>query len=76
MAWIAAIIFVVALVVAYCMAPKPQTAPPPGMGEVKGPTAQEGREIPVLFGTRIVSGPNILWFGDVKAMPIKEEVGK
>ena len=76
MAWIAAIIFVVALVVAFVMMPEPQSAPPPGIGEVKGPTAEEGREIPVLFGTRVIAGPNICWFGDIKTIAMTEEVGK
>lgn len=76
MAWIAAIIFVVALVVAVAMMPKPQSQPPAGLGDIKAPTAEEGREIPVLFGTRDIEGPNVVWYGDFEAVAIKKKGGK
>lgn len=60
------IIWVVSAALLYVLAPKPQTNPPPGIGEVKVPTATEGREIPVLFGTRDIEGPNVVWYGDIK----------
>lgn len=72
MVWWFVIIFIVLLVVAYAMMPKPQTQPPPGVGEVKAPTAEEGREIPVLFGTRDVEGPNVVWYGDLRVEPIRK----
>ena len=31
---------------------------------VKEPTANEGRIIPVLFGTKILDAPHLLWYGD------------
>lgn len=76
MAWIAAIIFVVALVIGIAMMPKPESQPPPGLGDVKAPTADEGREIPVLFGTRNIKGPNVVWYGDFRSTPIKKKGGK
>lgn len=76
MAWIAAIIFVVALVVAVAMMPKPQSQPPAGLGDIQAPTAEEGREIPVLFGTRDIAGPNVVWYGDFKAVAIRKKGGK
>ena len=36
------------------------------------PTAQEGKNIPVLFGTRRISGPNVCWYGDIGTTPIKK----
>ena len=68
--------FVVALVVAYAYAPKPQSQPPAGLGDVKVPTAEEGREIPVLFGTRHIEGPNVVWYGDLKTVAIRKKGGK
>jgi len=76
MAWIYVIIFVVALIAAYAMMPKPQSAPPPGINEVKAATAEEGREIPVLFGTRNIASPNIVWYGHFKTTPVKKKGGK
>lgn len=76
MAWIAAVIFVVALVVAVAMMPKPQSQPPAGLGDIKAPTAEEGREIPVLFGTRDIEGPNVVWYGHLRTVAIKKKGGK
>lgn len=65
------LIWIAVTALAYVLAPKPQTQPPPGIGEIKVPTAEEGREIPVLFGTRNIDGPNVVWFGDIKTEPHK-----
>ena len=76
MAWVYAIIFVVALVVAYSMVPKPETRPPAGLDEIQLPTAEVGREIPVLFGRRKIEGPNVVWYGDLKTIAVKKKGGK
>ncbi len=75
MAWIATIIFVDALVVAYTMAPKPETRPPAGLDEIQAPTAEVGREIPVLFGRRKLEGPNVVWYGHLRTVAIKKKKG-
>lgn len=69
-------VFAAALVVAYAYAPKPQNQPPAGLGDFKVPTAEEGREIPVLFGTRLIEGPNVVWYGDLKTVAIRKQGGK
>ena len=58
----------------FMLMPKPQTAKPPSISAKKFevPTAEEGREIPVLFGTRMIAGPNVTWWGDVES--IKYEI--
>lgn len=76
MAWVAITLFVVALVAAYAMMPKPQTAKPAGLGDIQAPTAEDGREIPVLFGERDLKGPNVVWYGHFKSVPIKKKGGK
>lgn len=68
--------FVVGLVVAYAAAPKPKSSPPAELGDIDAPTAEEGREIPVLFGTRDINGPNVVWFGDFRTEPIRKKGGK
>lgn len=75
MFWFIAL-FVVSLVVAYATMPKPQSQKPAGLGDLQVPTAEEGREIPVLFGTRDINAPNVVWYGDVNAVPIKKKGGK
>jgi len=74
--WWYAVVFVAALAVAYSRVPKPQTQRPAGLGDVQAPTAEEGREIPVLFGTKTLKGPNVVWYGDLKAIAIRSKGGK
>lgn len=74
MVWWYIAVFVVALVVAFAMAPNAQQQSP-AIQEVEAPTAEEGRAIPVLFGTRDIKGPNVVWYGDVKAVAIKKKSG-
>lgn len=69
-------VFIVALVVAYAAAPKPQSQPPAGLGDINAPTAEDGREIPVLFGTRVLKGPNVVWFGHLRTVAVKKKGGK
>lgn len=71
MAWIYAVVFVVALVAAVALQPKAQTIPPAGFSEYVLPTAEEGREIGVLFGTRHLPSPNIVWAGDYRTVAIR-----
>ena len=76
MIWWYVATFVVALVLVTALAPKPQSAKPAGLGDVQAPTAEEGREIPVLFGTRLCRGPNIVWYGDFETQAIQKKGGK
>ena len=38
------------------------------------PTATEGRMKPLGWGTDKIQGPNVLWYGDLKTLPITERV--
>jgi len=38
-----------------------------GLGDFQIPTATEGRYVPLVFGTMIVQGPNVVWYGDFRA---------
>lgn len=72
--------YIVALIVSslisYALAPKPPTPKPASITDFDVPVAEEGRPIPVVFGTVTLTGPNVLWYGDLKAVPIKEKAGK
>lgn len=59
----------------YFLAPSPTSSqgPPPdpaGIDDFQVPTASVGRDIPVLFGTRKISGPNVVWYGHLRTRPI------
>jgi len=70
------IAFAVLLVAKYAFAPKPQNTPPAGLNEIKVPTAEEGREIPILFGTCRVRSANVVWYGNLKTDKITSKGGK
>ena len=63
--------FVIGLILVATM-PKPQAHPPQGLENIKAPTAEEGRAIPVVFGTRLIEGPNVVWYGDISNEAIKK----
>ncbi|RRH98095.1 hypothetical protein EH240_20075 [Mesorhizobium tamadayense] len=52
-------------------APKPQNAKPKSLEDFNAPTAEEGRSIPVFFGTNDDQSPNSTWHGDLKKDAIK-----
>ena len=70
--------WVATAVLAYALRPKPvnQTPTPATIEDFEAPTAEDGREIPVLFGTREVQGPNVVWYGDLRTEAIKTKQGK
>ena len=61
---IALLISVAINIVAYLIMPKPKQPKPDSARDFDNPTAEAGREIPKIFGTVIVKGPNVLDFGD------------
>lgn len=74
--WVQVALFVASLVISYLTRPKVKyDSPSPGKIEVKA-VATAGGEIPVLFGSREVTGQNIVWWGDTKTVAIKKKGGK
>jgi len=57
-------IVVAALVISYALMPKPKQPKPPAVQDLDNPTAEAGREIPVVFGTITVKALNVLDFTD------------
>lgn len=74
--WWFVALFVVGLVVSFAITPKIQSQKPAGLSEIQAPVAEEGIEIPVLFGTRDLNGANVVWYGDLKTVAIKSKGGK
>lgn len=56
--------------------PKPEGLPRPGINEIKAPTSAQGRPIPVLFGTRVIESPMVVWWGDIRLVAIRKKGGK
>ena len=64
--------------VAYTAANQPKTPTPVALtlDDVKAPVAEIGKEIPVIFGTRDVADPNVVWYGDLRTSPVRTSSGK
>ena len=74
--WFLAAIFVASFAIGLALTPKVQGAKPAGFSDISAPVAEDGLEIPVLFGTRDFNGPNVVWYGDLKTVAIKSKGGK
>lgn len=57
------------------LAPKPQQPKPSGIGDFTVPTADQDRTISVIFGRVWITGPNVVWYGDLSSRAIKEKSG-
>jgi hypothetical protein len=67
MGWFIQLLVAIGLqILGYMLAPKPPGQKPPSLADIRKPTAEAGRPIPVLFGTRTIEGPNNIWSGDVE----------
>ena len=69
-------IMIVSAVISAALAPKPKPPKPASITDFDLPTAEEGREIPVVFGDVWITGPNVLWFGGLRSAPIKKKPKK
>lgn len=76
MFWVQLILLVVSSIVSYALRPKPPVPKPAALEDFDIPVAEQGRPIPVVFGTMLLTGPNVLWYGDLRTTPIKEKAGK
>lgn len=69
-------LLVVSYVIQSALQPKPQAPTAAALSDFDVPTAEEGRAIPVVFGTVVVSGANCVWYGDLGKKAIKSKKGK
>ncbi len=74
--WVLLLINVITFLVTELLRPKPniEDAKPAGLGDFNVPTATEGRAVPLIWGRVRMSGPNVVWYGDLIADPITEKV--
>lgn len=69
-------VLIVSAIVVQALTPKPPPPKPASLDDFDAPTAEEGRAIPVVFGTCWITGPNVVWFGDLRTTPIRAKGGK
>lgn len=67
MVWVQVAIAVATLVLSFILRPKLESPATQEPQEFDRPVVEEGKEAPVVFGTRWVRDPNVAWFGDVEA---------
>lgn len=52
----------------------PENAQPATASEFDFPTAEEGRDLTVIFGTVWIEDENVVWWGDFESIPIKKKL--
>jgi hypothetical protein len=76
MIWSTLLLFVVSFIVTALLAPKPEVenARPQQLKDVSFPRATEDAPIPLILGKVRMDAPNTIWYGDFRAVPIKEKI--
>jgi hypothetical protein len=44
-------------------------------GQIAAPVVTASASIPVLFGTKIMRQPNVVWYGDIRSIPWEQCYG-
>ncbi len=65
------VVFIASIVVSAALTPRPQEPKPASLGDINVPTAEPGRNVPIIFGTVVVEDPNVVWYGDLSTIPVK-----
>ncbi len=70
--WTIVIMVAVSFAVTAMMRTKQKTPiGPDPEDKIDAPLAEEGTPVPVLFGTRRLKGPNVVWWGDLSSTAIR-----
>ncbi len=69
--WVQLALFVLSAVVSAMLAPKPPVPKKASLVDFDVPSAEQDRAIPVIFGKVRVTGPNVVWYGDLNTIAIK-----
>lgn len=74
--WAIVGLFALSMAVSYLLTPRTKYTAPKAAGieDFNVTTSELGREFPVLFGSKKMSGPNVVWYGDLKTVAIREKV--
>jgi hypothetical protein len=52
----------------------PEPPVPPAQNISYIPTAEQGKAVPIVFGTRVITTPNVVWWGNPRALPNRVNV--
>ena len=69
-------LLVVSYFISAALAPKPPVPKPAAIEDFDVPVAEQGRPVLAVFGTVTLTGPNVLWYGDLRTSAIQEKGGK
>jgi len=74
--WLTLLYYVIVFALSEILRPKPklENAKPAGLGDFSFPTATEERFVPLLWGTVQITGPNVVWWGNLVQEAITEKV--
>jgi hypothetical protein len=64
------IAWVALTVLSYLLRPKPVAPSTPEPGNVETTLVDASSPVPILFGTRLMTKTNCIWYGDVGTTPI------
>jgi uncharacterized membrane protein len=64
------VVWIALTVISYLMTPKGTAQSSVTPGEVEATTVDSSGPVPVLFGTRLITTTNCVWYGDVGTTPI------
>lgn len=73
--WVTFFLWAATFVVADYFRQRLPSQTPSGIGDFTVPTATEGRFAPLCFGTMVIEGPNVLWYGDFEAEELTVSTG-
>lgn len=73
---ISLLVSVASFLIAELVRPKPdiENARPADSGDFRVTTATEGRKIPLIWGTVLMDGPNVVWWGNISTDPIRQKI--
>lgn len=65
-------VWLITTIISIALAPKPPKPRRAALEDFELPIAEEDVPIPVVFGTMTITGPNVLWYGDLKSKAMKK----
>lgn len=74
--WIYLIVMLVVAIAVYASMPKPKSIGPQALSDSDVPTAQDGRDMSVVFGDCWIDDNNCINYGNLRTTPIKSSSGK
>ena len=72
--WVALLIYAASTVLTGLLQKAPNVKAS-SLGEMQVPTAEEGRNLPVIWGTCCLKAPNVVWYGDYRVKAIRKSMG-